>query len=211
MKESLLTILLSLFCLSVVGQNNQNNGTLQGDVNGDGKVDVADIIEIVNIIMGNSDNSDSSDAEAKDHRNWSEVMRLPSREEIDDYNSTSTNTSPYIGAWLDTGIGGNFTMFSIDFKADFIPSATYCSLASFHLDYSSLTSQNCKVSLSTPNSSISGYAGLQRQSISPYRCNSIMSLWDVYCDCNTGETETIRAKLTKPVVFAPCVVVLFIF
>ena len=199
MKEKLLTILLSMFCLPVVGQSILNNGTLKGDINGDGKVDVADITEIVNIIMGNSDNSDSSGAEAKDHRNWSEVMRLPSREEIDDYNSTSTNTSPYIGAWLDTGIGGYFTMFSIDFKADFTPSDTYCCLASFHLDYSSLTSQNCKVSLSTPNSSISGYAGLQRQNASPYRCNSIMSLWDVYCDCNTGETETIRAKLTKPV------------
>ena len=146
MKEKLLTILLSSFCLPVVGQSILNNGTLKGDINGDGKVDVADITEIVNIIMGNSGNSGSSGAGAIEQRSWSDVMRLPSREEIDNYNSSSTNTSPYIGAWLDTGIGGNFTMFSIDFKADFIPPATYCSLASFHLDYSSLTTQNCKVS-----------------------------------------------------------------
>lgn len=200
MKEKLLTILFPCFCLTVIGQNNQNNSTLQGDVNGDGKVNVADITDLVNLIMDNSDISDGSGDGTKEQRNWNEIIRLPSREEIDNYNSTSTNISPYIGAMLDTDIKGNFAMFSIDFKADYIPSATYCSLASFHMDYSSLTEQNCEVSLMTPNSAvkISGYAGLQRQNVAPYRNNSIMSLWDVYCDYYSGEKETIRAKLTKP-------------
>lgn len=49
MKEKILTIMFSLFCLTAAGQNNQNS-TLLGDANGDGKVDVADIVEIVNFI-----------------------------------------------------------------------------------------------------------------------------------------------------------------
>ena len=49
MKEKILTIMFSLFCLTAIGQNNQNS-TLLGDANGDGKVDVADIVEIVNFI-----------------------------------------------------------------------------------------------------------------------------------------------------------------
>ena len=51
MKEKILTIIFSLFCLTAAGQNNQNS-TLLGDVNGDGKVDVADIVTTVNNILG---------------------------------------------------------------------------------------------------------------------------------------------------------------
>ena len=52
MKEIILTIIFSLFCLTVAGQNNQKS-TLLGDANGDGKVDVADIVEVVNYINNN--------------------------------------------------------------------------------------------------------------------------------------------------------------
>lgn len=53
MKEKLLTIMFTLFCLTAAGQENQNNSTLVGDANGDGKVDVADIVEVENYIKGN--------------------------------------------------------------------------------------------------------------------------------------------------------------
>lgn len=51
MKKNFLTMLLSLFCLSMAGQNNQATQTLLGDANGDGVVNVADIVEINNYIL----------------------------------------------------------------------------------------------------------------------------------------------------------------
>ena len=61
-----MTMLLSLFCLSMAGQNNQATQTLLGDANGDGVVNVADIVEINNYILGkpssrfNSINADTN-------------------------------------------------------------------------------------------------------------------------------------------------------
>jgi hypothetical protein len=127
-------------------------------------------------------------------RNWNQTMRLPTREEIDNYNLTSTSRSPYLCAWLDTDTGGNFTQFSVDFKADYLPSATYCSLANFQMDYSTLREKYKKV---YTDYQISGYAGFQRN-IDPTRYNSILSLWSVYCEYGNGEKDTIRAKLIKP-------------
>lgn len=52
MKEKLLTIMLSLFCLTVAGQNDQNTYKLRGDVNGDGIVNQTDVDIVANYIMG---------------------------------------------------------------------------------------------------------------------------------------------------------------
>lgn len=51
MKEKILTIMFSLFCLTAAGQNNQNS-TLWGDVNRDGVVSLIDADELANYIMG---------------------------------------------------------------------------------------------------------------------------------------------------------------
>lgn len=181
--------------INYVGVFAQSSSSLRGDVNGDGHVDVADITDVVSIIMSNSDNTNVGET---DQRNWSELMRLPSREEIDNYNSTSPDRSPYIGAWLDTHIDGNFSMFSVDFKADYLPAATYCSLANFYIDYSSVIGQDNIKNVTFLDGTISGYAGFQRNNVDPKRYNSIISFWDVVCEMNTGEKETIKAKLTKP-------------
>lgn len=51
MKEKILTIMFSLFCLTAAGQNNQNS-TLLGDANGDGIISKADVEVVVKHIMG---------------------------------------------------------------------------------------------------------------------------------------------------------------
>lgn len=180
MKKKLL-MLLSAIMLASTSAVSQS--VVKGDVNNDGKVDVADISNIISIMAGDG------------YRPWYEIMKFPTREEIDNYNSTSSNRSPYIQAWLDTDIAGNFTEFAIDFRADYLPTGTYCSLASFHIDYSPLEQKGCKVSRYP---GISGYAGFQRNHIDPARYNSIISFWDLYCEYDTGEKDTISAKLIKP-------------
>lgn len=184
----------ALVLMSCLGASAQSGNSLIGDVNGDGHVDAADITEVVNVIMSNSD---QQDVEITEQRNWGELMRLPSREEIDNYNSTSTERSPYIGAWFDTDSEKRFTMFSVDFKADYLPPATYCSIANFYMDYSSLEEQGIQVTPTSPDNSISGYAGFQRNGEDPLRYNSIMSIWERKCE-KGDEEEIVNAKLVKP-------------
>lgn len=128
-----------------------------------------------------------------DFKNWQEIMKFPSIVEIEKYNNFCTERSPYLEAWFDTE--DSFTQFSIDFKADYVPSATYCSPVNFHIDYSSLLE---KYDTIDNGRYISGYGGLQRQ-IDGTKFNSILSLWDVYCKKKSGGTDTIRASLFKPV------------
>ena len=68
-------------------------------------------------------------------------MKLPSKEEIAAYNKTSNNRSPYISVWMDTSRVGKFCEIAVDFKADYLPSGTYCSLANFYMDYPSLNAK----------------------------------------------------------------------
>ena len=126
-------------------------------------------------------------------RNWNDVLRFPSLYEIKRYNNTSDARSPYIAAWLDTDTEENFTQFSIDFKADYVPTATYCSPFNFHMDYSSLLEKYDSVNT---DGHVSVYGGLQRQID---KSNSILSLWDVYCKKGNGERDTIRATLVNPI------------
>ena len=129
-----------------------------------------------------------------DYRNWQELMSFPSLSDIQKHNNSSSERSPYVAAWLDSHTEGNFTQFSVDFKVDYAPAATYCSPVNFHIDYSSLLEKYDNVS---NGGHISGYGGLQRQTDGT-KYNSILSLWDVYCKKNNGEQDTIRATLIKP-------------
>lgn len=142
------------------------------------------------------DNVDSIDFDFKsDFRNWQELMRFPSVNETAKYNETCTARSPYLCAWFQIQNEETFTQFSIDFKADYIPSATYCSPFNLHIDYSSLLEKYDSVN---NDGYISVYGGLQRQSDGT-KYNSIVSVWDVYCKKISGERDTIKATLVSPV------------
>lgn len=127
------------------------------------------------------------------YRNWQEIINYPTRREIEDYNKSSKSRSPYLCAWLDTNIEGNFSQFAIDFKADYLPSGTYCSLANFYLNYGSLKEEDCKISRDTQ---ISGYAGFQRQQNGDVY-NSILSLWNVYCEYSNGIEDQTNTQIDK--------------
>ena len=126
-------------------------------------------------------------------RAWNVIMTLPTLDEIRAYNSISQSRSPYIDGWMDTE-GQSFSAYSVEFKADFLPNATYCCPANFDLDYSSLKAQYADVRTDYPG--VAGYAGLQKSSDG--RTNSILSLWDVYCTDASGDQTVVHAKLIYP-------------
>lgn len=134
-----------------------------------------------------------------DIRDWEEIMNFPSEEDINYVNNTNASNSanscrsPYLTAWLNTGIEGGFSAYSVDFKADYQPEYTYCSLANLHFDYSYLLEKYDSV---TKDSGISAYAGFQRQDAQ--NRNAILSIWNMYCHTASGQIDTIRASLVEP-------------
>ncbi len=130
-------------------------------------------------------------------RDWQKIMKFPSESDINKVNSTSICRSPYITAWLDTDIEGGFTAYAVDFKADYLPTETYCSLANFHLDYSSLFDKYERTW--NDGGMVNAYAGFQSASPSDKAdYQSILSIWDTYCLDKSGKTDTIRASLIYP-------------
>lgn len=127
-------------------------------------------------------------------RNWSALMKLPSKEEIAAFNKTSKNRSPYIGGWMDTSRVGKFCEIAVDFKADYLPSGTYCCLAQFSMDFPALQAKYKKVEIDGVSH---GYAGFQRLA-DPNRYISIMSFWDLFCYDASGRQTTITPWLIYP-------------
>lgn len=130
-----------------------------------------------------------------DFRNWDEIMKFPSMGEINTVN-TDTCKSPYLCAWLKTDIENGFSQYSVDFKADYLPLQTYCCLASFHIDYSSLLEKYVNVD---NGGHISAYCGFQRiNKPDTPEYNGILSMWDTYCTDKSGEIDTLKAILIYP-------------
>lgn len=130
-------------------------------------------------------------------RNWGNIMKLPTFTEINEINSTSKCKSPYITAWLDTGLEEGFSGYAIDFKADYLPFQTYCCLATFRFDY--MNSSLCEKYDNIDNGNhYSCYAGFQRiNKPNLPENNGIISLWETYC-YKSGKIDTIRATLVEP-------------
>lgn len=127
-------------------------------------------------------------------RDWGKLMALPDREEIRAWNAQATMRSPYLCGWIDTDGVDGFADWFVDFRAEYLPVATYCCLANFDLDYSALTKTYDRVWLDYEG--VAGYAGFQRTQDGRYK--AIMSLWDVHCADASGAETVIRAKLTYP-------------
>ena len=123
--------------------------------------------------------------------NWEAVFDFPSEAEIENYQKTSCTRSPYIAGWLVIPEKTKYTEYSVDFRADYLPEGTYCSLGSWKMDYSYL--ENLYESISIGN--IHAYAGFQN--LEGGEKVGIMSFWDVY-GINNGTKTTIRAERLYP-------------
>lgn len=126
---------------------------------------------------------------------WTKVIDFPSAGSIADCNRTSTDRAPYVAGWMKTGGRGRYTEFAIDFKADYVPHYTYCSLANFYLDYSSLNSQYARVH----TNGICGYAGFQY--LGPGKSETpvgILSFWEIKCEDKNGNVTKIIPTRVYP-------------
>lgn len=125
---------------------------------------------------------------------WEERLDLPTAEEIETCNSTSTQRSPYIAGWLKNDEAARFTRYSADIKADYLPIATYCSPVNITLDYSSLKDQYTDV---WNEGDIGMYAGLQRREADETNVG-IMAFWDIYCKDEKGNVITSTPERVYP-------------
>ena len=132
-----------------------------------------------------------------DYGAWEERMSCPTNADINLINRTSNCRSPYITAWLDTGIEGGFSAYSIDFKADYLPEQTYCSLATFRFDYmnSSLHEEYDSINNGKNYSCYAGFQRINKPDLPKY--NGIISIWETYC-YKDGKIDTLRAELVEP-------------
>lgn len=124
--------------------------------------------------------------------NWSEVLDMPSQEQIDAYNSESQLRSPYVAGWLQAPSDVTYSEYVIDFKADHLPLGTYCCLGNWNMDMSALKQQYAEVEIF----GINGYAGFQN--IDTGEKIAIMSFWDIYAKDENGSDVTIRAQRVYP-------------
>lgn len=124
---------------------------------------------------------------------WNSVFELPAKDEIAGYMNPNKSLAPYIYGWLDILPEIKYSEYCIDFKADYLPTATYCCLGQWTLDYSALEKEYEEVR--TEYAGVHGYGGFQNTVDGMV---SILSFWDVYCKDESGREITIRAKRVYP-------------
>lgn len=125
---------------------------------------------------------------------WEKRFDFPTQAEIAEANRTATVRSPYLYGWQEIGKNQRYTEYAIDFKADFVPKATYCALVNLELDLSPLKKKYKNVR--TEYQGVNLYAGFQRR-WEDYA--TIMSLWDIYYTDKNGVEHTLRPKRLYPV------------
>jgi len=124
---------------------------------------------------------------------WNSAFPIPSEAEIAACNQTATARSPYLYGYLQISDSLRFSEYSIDFKADTLPKATYICLANMRMDLSPL--RKIYSSVSTEYELVNMYAGFQRRWTDTV---SILSFWDIYCTDASGNQKTLRAQRLYP-------------
>ena len=126
---------------------------------------------------------------------WGDVFPLPSQSQISAYKNPNNLRSQYLAGYFNIQNETRYTEYSVDFKADYLPLGTYCSLANFHLDQTPLKGNYSNIH-SEYTDTITGYGGLQRTHDGFV---AIMSIWDTYMTDRNGRQVTLRPKLVYPV------------
>ena len=133
----------------------------------------------------------SEGAEISEDINWQEVFEVPTNEEVAAYTNPNNSFAPCLAGWLSIPDEARYSEYSIEFKADYIPEATYWCVGQWSLDYSSLEEKYAEV-----NYEYSGaYGGFQNNENG---METIIAFWDVYCRDESGAETVIRAERVYP-------------
>lgn len=125
-----------------------------------------------------------------DKRVWQKRMKFPTAEQI--ANSPEKVRSAYIVFEPTVPKNETWAEYSVDFRIDNDPKATYVCLCNWCFDYSNV-SGDYRVD---ENGHISGYCGFQV--LDDGRKVAILSLWDKYKIDKNGKRQLIHAKGTFP-------------
>ncbi len=129
---------------------------------------------------------------AMDVPDWAAAMRLPSPAEQAAYKTN--NCPPYIVCRPDFGSLQKYTEYTVDFRADHLPNATYLSIGSFGLGSDRLSRQYASVRTDLGVGAYCGFQVLHRGTHV-----AIFSIWDLYCLDRRGRTAAlIQARRVYP-------------
>ena len=128
---------------------------------------------------------------AQDTMPWHSYMSLPAA--YDQQHYRTSDTAPYIVCTPDFGDVVHYYEYSVEFRAEHLPNATYLSVLNWYTVSNQLNRQYKEV---TRDFGLAGYCGFQ--SLADGKRVAIMSIWDTFCKDTAGRTTVIRAKQTYP-------------
>lgn len=149
------------------------------------------VLEVDSLDMPEETTSESDDILISEDINWHEVFEVPTEEEVVAYTNPNNRFAPCLSGWLSIPDGVRYSEYSIEFKADYIPEATYWCLGQWSLDYSSLEEEYEKVDFESGGA----YGGFQNNHDG---METIIAFWDVYCTDESGRETVIRAERVYP-------------
>ncbi len=196
-------ILLAIFAVVALVQkfSQKFSSTNESSAEAESKEETMDNNSVTPAVIIPTETPKPDPALVRTDRDWQSIMTFPTVSEITEYDRASRQRSPYICCWLDTSMCDRYVKYTVDFKADHLPEATYCCLANFFLDYSSLYEKYSEVIVGEEGATtgyqdmIGGYAGFQD---SPRGRHAIMSMWDVYGIDAAGNKTLFRARTIYP-------------
>lgn len=122
---------------------------------------------------------------------WEQTMSLPNWYEQRQY--STDRTSPYIVCVPDFGKVNRYMEYAVDFRADYLPKATYLSTLCWYMGSYQLDRQYASVER---DGGWAGYCGFQ--SLHDGRRVAIMSIWDTFCTDRQGRQTVIKARRIYP-------------
>lgn len=125
---------------------------------------------------------------------WANRMTLPTNKQMNSFKASER--LPYLVCWPEFENTSGYTQYSVDFKADSQPWATYVNIGNWKMDVSSLKKKYKSVTTDDDDDPGAAYAGFQV--LEDRRKVAIMSVWKMLLVDKDGNKSTLNAKRIYP-------------